>query len=134
MTRCTEFRSRTTTARIEIRSVGWRGGADCDRLRLVVFPGIQKDISSMTVADSATGSIRVLLFARYADLLGLQTASLPFEAAGSVGAVIRYLRDLPGGQHLPATPLVAVNHRQVRGDHRLAPGDEVALLPPMAGG
>jgi len=88
----------------------------------------------MPLTHSVAGSVRVLLFARYADLLGLATADLPIEAASSVNAVIDYLRRLPGGEHLPAAPLVAVNHRQVRGDHRLAPGDEVALLPPMAGG
>ena len=88
----------------------------------------------MSLTQSPAGSVRVLLFARYADLLGLGTANLPIESAGSVNAVVDYLRGLPGGQHLPASPLVAVNHRQVRGDHRLAPGDEVALLPPMAGG
>ena len=88
----------------------------------------------MPSAHSLPGSVRVLLFARYADLLGLVAADLPVATAGSVNAVVDYLRSLPGGEHLPASPLVAVNHRQVRGDHRLAPGDEVALLPPMAGG
>ena len=104
------------------------------RRRLVVFRGFPKDISAMSAAQSLAGSVRVLLFARYADLLGLATAELPIESAGSVAAVVDYLRGLPGGEHLPPLPLVAVNHRQVRGDHRLAPGDEVALLPPMAGG
>jgi molybdopterin converting factor small subunit len=79
-------------------------------------------------------SIRVLLFARYADLLGRHAIEVPAEQAPTVRAVLDLLRALPGGGHLPADPLVAVNLNHVRGDVPLAPGDEVALLPPLAGG
>jgi molybdopterin converting factor small subunit len=41
---------------------------------------------------------------------------------------------LPGGARLPERPLVAVNRRHARLDAVLVEGDEVALLPPMAGG
>jgi molybdopterin converting factor small subunit len=79
-------------------------------------------------------SISVLLFARYADLLGAARVDVPAERVATIGDVVSYLRALPGGANLPSSPFVAVNHSQVSDDYRLAPGDEVALLPPMAGG
>jgi molybdopterin synthase sulfur carrier subunit len=44
------------------------------------------------------------------------------------------LRALPGGERLPPKPLCAVNLSQVRLDTPLNTGDELALLPPLAGG
>lgn len=79
-------------------------------------------------------AVTVLLFARYRDLLGAPTISVPRAQAQTVGAVVSYLRSLPGGAALPEIPLVAVNMRRVGLDHRVEPADEVALLPPMAGG
>jgi molybdopterin converting factor small subunit len=35
---------------------------------------------------------------------------------------------------MPQQPLVAVNLTYASGDHVLADGDEVALIPPVAGG
>jgi len=78
--------------------------------------------------------IHVLLFARYAELVGRERLELPGEALPTVRAVIERLRALPGAGAIPATPLVAVNLRQVGLDHPLSPGDEVAVLPPLAGG
>jgi molybdopterin converting factor small subunit len=83
---------------------------------------------------SSSGTVRVLLLARYADLLGHREIRLPIEEAPSTGAVIARVRALPGGEALPAELLVAVNHEQIREDQPLTAGDEVALLPPMAGG
>ncbi len=79
-------------------------------------------------------SLRVLLFARYADLLGHAelTVELPDEA--TVQAVVDQIRELPGGRALPATLLVAVNLEQADYQTRLRHGDEVAILPPVAGG
>jgi len=78
--------------------------------------------------------VRVRLFARYAELLGFDELELAAPAARSVGAVLAHLRGLPGGSQLPDAPMVAVNLAHVRGDAPIAPGDEVALLPPLAGG
>ena len=38
------------------------------------------------------------------------------------------------GALLPPIPAVAVNHRHARYDRVIAPGDEVAIIPPVAGG
>ena len=53
---------------------------------------------------------------------------------GTVGELVAHLRGLPGGNSLPERPFVAVNLQQAGFDQRLQLGDEVALLPPMAGG
>lgn len=59
---------------------------------------------------------------------------LPMPAPATVAGLVRYLRGVRGGAELPERLLVAVNARQVGLDQPLQPGDEVALLPPMAGG
>jgi molybdopterin converting factor small subunit len=79
-------------------------------------------------------TVTVLLFARYADLLGQNRLLIPARQAETVAAVVAYLRSLPGGSDLPARPLVAVNHQQVDLEFVLSNGDEIAVLPPMAGG
>ncbi|MBL8986042.1 MAG: MoaD/ThiS family protein [Gemmatimonadetes bacterium] len=79
-------------------------------------------------------SIPVLLFARYADLLGTSRVELPLTDGCTVADLVRHLRSLPGGEAIPERPFVAVNMVQVDASHRPQPGDEVALLPPMAGG
>jgi molybdopterin converting factor small subunit len=78
--------------------------------------------------------VRVLLFARFAELLGRDAIELEPGVARSVADLMAHLRALPGGDLLPPTPLVAINRSQVRGDHPILPGDEVAVLPPLAGG
>lgn len=75
--------------------------------------------------------VTVLLFARYADLVGRTRLAL---AAADVADVVTQIRALPGGLEIPDAPLVAVNMEQVPLAHRLNAGDEVAILPPMAGG
>ena len=79
-------------------------------------------------------TLTVLLFASYADALG--TSSLTVElAAGSTAAdVVRYVRGLPGADRLPPAPLVAVNQRYAAPTQPLAANDEIALIPPVAGG
>lgn len=76
----------------------------------------------------------VRLFARYAELLGSEAVEVELAPSATVGDAVRALRDLPGGAALPARPLVAVNLSQAAMDLVLRPGDEVALLPPLAGG
>lgn len=84
--------------------------------------------------DPALNSVRVLLFARYADLMGRQEIDLDPGVVPSVSRLLAHLRALPGGDGLPEQVLVAVNRSHVKGDVPLVPGDEVAVLPPLAGG
>ena len=53
----------------------------------------------------------------------------------TVGDVVRLVREqLPGAGAIPERPLAAVNLKHVRLDAPVQDGDEVALLPPIAGG
>jgi len=87
----------------------------------------------MTATGTAT--IRVRLFARYAELVGRAEAAVSVSLPATVGDVVRRLRDeIPAAQALPERPLAAVNMRHVKLDAGVGDGDEVALLPPIAGG
>jgi molybdopterin converting factor small subunit len=44
------------------------------------------------------------------------------------------MRGLPGGDRLPPKPLVAVNHAFADYTQLISSHDEVALIPPVAGG
>lgn len=78
--------------------------------------------------------VQVLLFARYAELLGADRLALSMPPGGTVADLVEAVRALPGGEALPARPLVARALEQVTLDVVLAPGDELAFLPPMSGG
>lgn len=79
-------------------------------------------------------TVQVRLFARYAELFGGAVVTVDVAEPVTVGAVIERLRAVPAGVHLPPKPLVAVNLTHARFADPLAPGDEVAVLPPLAGG
>lgn len=78
--------------------------------------------------------ITALLFASYADLLQRERVDLTLPADSTVGDALAQVRALPGGAQLPPQPLVAVNLEYARADVRLRPGDELAVIPPVAGG
>ena len=88
----------------------------------------------MPSTATSTLTVRVLLFASYAETLGLGAIEFAFDGAATVEDAIGRLRALPGGERLPPKPLCAVNLSQVRLDTPLASGDELAVLPPLAGG
>lgn len=79
-------------------------------------------------------NVRVLLFASYAERLGLETVRVALPALATVADALEHLRSLPGGERLPPRPLCAVNLAHAALDTPLAEGDEVAVLPPLAGG
>ncbi len=80
-------------------------------------------------------TIECRLFARYAELVGRPQVSLTLPPASTVREAIAVLRSgIERGELLPATPLAAVNCEHSPLDRRLRDGDELALLPPLAGG
>lgn len=82
-----------------------------------------------------TGSVRVRFFARYAELAGRAEGTLSLSLPATVSDVVaRARREWPGVSALPPAPLAALNLRHVRLDAPVADGDEVAFLPPLAGG
>jgi molybdopterin converting factor subunit 1 len=79
-------------------------------------------------------TVTALLFASYAEALGSDRVELAFTESTTVGEVVAHLRALPGGAVLPPSPLVAVNLTYARSDQRVVSGDEIAIIPPVAGG
>lgn len=79
--------------------------------------------------------VRCRFFARYAEVLGRDEITFDMPRASVVAdAVERVRRDVPGGARLPQTPMVAMNREHVLHDRPLQDGDELAFLPPLAGG
>ncbi len=91
-------------------------------------------MSATTPTATGTLAVPVRLFARYAELLGAERVTIEVPAPATVAVLLERLRAAYPAAALPARPLVAVNLRQVSLDAVLAPGDEVALLPPLSGG
>ena len=82
-----------------------------------------------------SGTVRVRFFARYAEMVGRREAAVVVALPATVGEVVRRVREeLPGARDLPERPLTAVNLKHVKLDATVQDGDEVALLPPIAGG
>ena len=79
-------------------------------------------------------TITALLFASYADALGRPRVELTLPDGATVREALARLRAIPGGAALPTLPLVAINLAYARGDAVLAAGDELAVIPPVAGG
>lgn len=79
--------------------------------------------------------IRTLFFASYRDLLGTDSTSVELPDGATVGDLVRELRSRGGAYgSLPDDPPVAVNQRYADRRDSLEGGDEVAFLPPVAGG
>lgn len=78
--------------------------------------------------------VKVQLFASYADLVGTSSIEVPLRAGDSVADLLRNLRALPRASMLPLSPRVAVNQTFAGDSTLLQSSDEVALIPPVAGG
>lgn len=74
----------------------------------------------------------VLFFASYRERAGGPRRELELPAGARVSDLLRRLRE--EGLDLPESASVAVNRRYAAGDRELEEGDEVALIPPVAGG
>ncbi len=79
-------------------------------------------------------TVTVLLFASYADALGEASLELDLAEDATVADVLAEVSRRPGAASLPPAPLIAVNQRYAARTARLRSGDEVALIPPVAGG
>ena len=79
-------------------------------------------------------TVRVLLFASYADAVGAPEIALELPAGAKVRDVLSGVKQLVKGKRVPDKPLVAVNQRYAREDQAVAATDEVAIIPPVAGG
>jgi sulfur-carrier protein len=48
--------------------------------------------------------------------------------------VLSRVREMASGKRVPDKPMVAVNQRYARDDQAVSAADEVAIIPPVAGG
>lgn len=112
-----------------------RSAADCSPIRgAAIFHGTMPRIADPR-SPGASITVECRLFARYADLVGRPHITLRLPVTATVGEAITILRDqIERGDLLPDAPLAAVNCEHSRLDRPLRDGDELALLPPLAGG
>ena len=83
----------------------------------------------------STVTVRLRYLARYAELLGVESEELALRGPATVGDVVAAVRARhPAASQIPPKPLCAVNFRQALWGDPVVAGDEVALLPPVAGG
>lgn len=76
--------------------------------------------------------LSVLCFASWGDTFGPRV-EVDLPARATVADLLDSLAARPEARRLP-TPMVAVNRRYASSDTVIVPGDEVAILPPVAGG
>jgi molybdopterin converting factor small subunit len=88
----------------------------------------------MATAAPPTITVRVLVFAGYAERLGSEPVTITLPAPATIASVVEHLRRLPGGELLPPKPLCARNLAHARPSDPVISGDEIAVLPPLAGG
>ena len=79
-------------------------------------------------------TVRVLLFASYADALGQSEMSLDLADGAVAGDVVTRVRQMAGGRVLPPSPLLAINATYAAPSASVHAGDEIAIIPPVAGG
>ncbi|MGH7477074.1 MAG: molybdopterin converting factor subunit 1 [Longimicrobiales bacterium] len=78
--------------------------------------------------------VRLLLFAQYRDLAGTGERDIELREGATAAELVAGLRQSPALSALPQRPALAVNQEYASLDAVLRDGDEVALLPPVAGG
>ena len=79
--------------------------------------------------------VRSLFFAQYRDFAGSDEIAVELPDQATVADLVRRLRaDGNGLSKLPAIPVVAVNMDYAPLATALRDGDEVAFIPPVAGG
>lgn len=79
--------------------------------------------------------VRALFFASYRDIAGADELRLELPAGARVADLLERLREGGAGwSRFPPAPAVAVNLHYAPLDTPLSDGDEVAFIPPVAGG
>lgn len=79
-------------------------------------------------------AVTVHLFASYAESFGANNLKIELAPQSSVADLVTELRALPGSSVLPASPRVAINRKFAAPNQLIHPADEIALIPPVAGG
>lgn len=100
-----------------------------------LLPPLLSGVHTSASTSASDVTVRTLFFAAYRDLLGVRSLDVDLAADATVEDLVRTLRDRGGPfSALPADPPVAVNRAYAGPEASLSDGDEVAFLPPVAGG
>ena len=87
----------------------------------------------MSVPVAELLSVEVQCFGRYREVLPGGCVTIEVPVGATVAEFITCLHDgFPGA--LPLRPAVAVNRRLARDTETISAGDEIALIPAVAGG
>jgi molybdopterin converting factor small subunit len=78
--------------------------------------------------------VRVLLFASYAEAFGAQSVAVTLREGATVTDLLARVKEMAVGHSLPPAPLIALNQDYAAPGAVIRAGDEVALIPPVAGG
>ena len=79
--------------------------------------------------------IKILFFGTLAQQIGKDSMDITFVEPESISAVLKKIAaDFPILNKIHHAVLFAVNHNQVHADHIVQDGDEIAFMPPFAGG
>ena len=79
--------------------------------------------------------VEVQLFASVREAIGRDRVRIALDAGARAADVLEALaREYPAVGAARRSLAVAVNQEVVRPEHGVAPGDEVALIPPVGGG
>ena len=81
------------------------------------------------------GKVTVLYFASARDVVGKQRETIEFEDGATAGEVLdRVVREHPGLLRARKSIRLSVNQEVVNPSARVRDGDELGVLPPVAGG
>jgi molybdopterin converting factor subunit 1 len=83
---------------------------------------------------TSTVHLAILLFGKHRDIAGRAVVELDLPAGATVGDVRAALSQHPELGSSVEGAAVAVNRRYERDEAPVSAGDEVALIPPVAGG
>jgi molybdopterin converting factor subunit 1 len=78
--------------------------------------------------------VRVLLFASYAEAFGVPSVAVTLREGATVKELLAKVKEMAVGHALPPAPLIALNQDYAAPGDVIHAGDEVALIPPVAGG
>ncbi len=79
-------------------------------------------------------AVRTLFFGIYGELASGREGSADLPSGSTVSDLVDTLRGSEGLDWLPERVVVAVNQKYADAGTSLSNGDEVALIPPVAGG
>ena len=79
-------------------------------------------------------TVTVHLFASYAESFGANNLKIELSPECTVADLIAEVRARPGSYVLPPMPRVAINRKFATPDQVVRLTDEIALIPPVAGG